>query len=420
MRKQGDPTPNLGGILSVQMNSISRQSLKAYPRQAALPALPRTFISDWAYHATTTRDLRLDLLRGLAVVVMVIDHVGGASWLYFLTGGNAFWVSAAEGFVFVSGVVAGMVYGALARRNGLKAALVKLLRRAWTLYTLTVALTLLFEPLSIYFQLRWAKGVSLGHPVLFAWNVLTLRQNFFLVDIPLLYTLLLLAALFGLTLLYYGHPGLVLAGSSALWLALQIAPTQVAILWPIQAYGFNFAAWQLLFFVGMTLGYHREALALKLERIPRWLYFFLSAVLMFWLVVAYVISGGTFGITNTDVETALFAKRSLGFGRLVAGVIVFQFAFLAVTLLWKPIKMAGSWFLLPLGQNSLYSYTVHVALAGVVAVLEARLGLGPSAAVSPSVQLAALWMVNMIVQLLAVLLIWVMVRSKFLFRIIPR
>ena len=39
-----------------------------------------------------TRDYRLDFLRGLAVLVMVIDHVAGPSPLQLLTGGNRFFV----------------------------------------------------------------------------------------------------------------------------------------------------------------------------------------------------------------------------------------------------------------------------------------------------------------------------------------
>ncbi|MDP9371380.1 MAG: OpgC domain-containing protein, partial [Chloroflexota bacterium] len=74
----------------------------------------------WRYAEPGGRDLRLDLLRGFAVFAMAVDHLGGPSWLYALTGGNRFFVSAAEGFVFISGVVAGIVYGARARRDGLR------------------------------------------------------------------------------------------------------------------------------------------------------------------------------------------------------------------------------------------------------------------------------------------------------------
>src|ERR687884_1394995 len=76
-------------------------------------------VAAWAYPpGSGRRDLRLDLLRGFAVFAMVVDHFGGRSFLTFLTGGNEFLVSAAEGFVFLSGFVMGMVYGGGARQGG--------------------------------------------------------------------------------------------------------------------------------------------------------------------------------------------------------------------------------------------------------------------------------------------------------------
>ncbi len=119
--------------------------------------LPRSILMDWAYPAADKRDLRLDLLRGFAVVVMVVDHVGGSSWLYLITGGNAFFVSGAEAFIFISGLVVGMVYGAMALKQGIWVAQKKALERAWTLYRLTVVLTLLFAAFSLYGGLEWAQ-----------------------------------------------------------------------------------------------------------------------------------------------------------------------------------------------------------------------------------------------------------------------
>nr|MDQ3831189.1 OpgC domain-containing protein [Candidatus Tectomicrobia bacterium] len=88
----------------------------------------------WRYEAGK-RDLRLDLLRGFAVVAMVADHIGGErSWLYALTGGDGFWVSAAEVFVFISGLLLGMISAGVMARHGLGVALMKGLQRAWTLY----------------------------------------------------------------------------------------------------------------------------------------------------------------------------------------------------------------------------------------------------------------------------------------------
>src|SRR2546425_4049307 len=107
----------------------------------------RTRLLAWRYEATEEghepRDLRVDLLRGFCVFVMIVDHVGGeTSWLYAFTGGNRFVVSAAEGFLFLSGFSMGMVHHVVIRTKGLRAMAGKVLGRAWLLYTVTVLLTI--------------------------------------------------------------------------------------------------------------------------------------------------------------------------------------------------------------------------------------------------------------------------------------
>src|SRR3954447_17721513 len=86
--------------------------------------------------APVGRDPRLDLLRGFCVFAMIVDHIGGTSWLYALTGGNRGPVTAAEGFVFLSGLVLGMVSRRRVMRDGLGSAIRSSLSRAWTLYGL--------------------------------------------------------------------------------------------------------------------------------------------------------------------------------------------------------------------------------------------------------------------------------------------
>src|SRR5581483_7778708 len=72
---------------------------------------------------------------------MVVDHIGGPSWLYAITGGNRFYTSAAEGFIFLSGLLVGIVYGRIVQRDGLAVGMRKALERAVVLYLLTVGVT---------------------------------------------------------------------------------------------------------------------------------------------------------------------------------------------------------------------------------------------------------------------------------------
>jgi len=92
--------------------------------EARVLAFPASRISNglswpWTYVAESSRDLRLDLLRGFCVFAMIADHVGGDSYAHAITGAGEFFISAAEGFVFLSGFVMGMVYSGIVQKAGL-------------------------------------------------------------------------------------------------------------------------------------------------------------------------------------------------------------------------------------------------------------------------------------------------------------
>src|SRR5260221_14530178 len=94
------------------------------------------------------RDPRIDFIRGIAVISMLVQHVGGISFLSFAFGAGAFYVSAAEVFVFLSGLVTARAALKAIGRVGLWGGTQHLLLRAVRLYALTVALTFLAIPLS--------------------------------------------------------------------------------------------------------------------------------------------------------------------------------------------------------------------------------------------------------------------------------
>src|SRR5690242_5253717 len=161
----------------------------------------RSAVSAWAYAADDGRDLRIDLLRGLAVLAMVIDHLVGPSKLYLLTSGNRFYTSAAEGFIFLSGLTVGLVYRRIAEQKGLATAIRRLVERAWTLYVLTVGLTLVMLPISELLNLPWAAAIREGTPLQIVWTIFSLHQTYYLVDVLTLYVLLMLVAPLALFLL---------------------------------------------------------------------------------------------------------------------------------------------------------------------------------------------------------------------------
>jgi hypothetical protein len=137
---------------------------------------------------------------------MVVDHIGGHSPLYMLTGGDQFFTSAAEAFITIFGFLVGVVYGHLAETRGLGVALRRLLERAWLMYLLAVGLTLLVLPVSAMLHLPWSMSADLANPREVLWRIFTLHQTTYLADVALLYALLLAVAPCAFVLLSEGRP----------------------------------------------------------------------------------------------------------------------------------------------------------------------------------------------------------------------
>ncbi len=323
-------------------------------------------VGGWRYTGGK-RDLRIDFLRGFAVLAMVADHLGGEpSWLYNITGGNRFLFSAAEGFVFISGLVMGIVYAGIIARQGIGPAMWKALRRAGSLYMLTVVLTFAFISVSYMLHLPWVAGVTITDPVTRAIERLTLHRAFYLTDVLLMYTLLVAVAPLAFILLVNKRTPALLAGSWLLWGLYQRWPDQVTVPWTIEDNSvFHLAAWQVLFFTGLVIGYHRERIAAWARRIPMAPYLTILTLLCAGLIEFHRYSAKLLGHFSPDgdptVLTArLFDKGDVRIGRLIAFAIFFQFFLALVTVAWHPLHTALGWFLLPLGQSALLAYGTHL------------------------------------------------------------
>jgi enterochelin esterase-like enzyme len=336
-------------------------------------------LSSWRYRSATSRDERLDLLRGLCVFAMIVDHVGGASWLYALTGGNRGIVSAGEGFVFLSGLVAGLVYSRKMLRSGLAATTWALLRRARLLYLATVTMTLAFVGLALGTDLQlWvdrASGLGAESIKDVLIGTLALRYTYHGSDILAIYTILLCASPVLFFLLRAGHARWLLVGSWTLWAAYALFPDVLRV-WEIQnARYFPIAAWQMLFVTGLVIGH---TVVRAEQRGPiRWS----SAVQAVapWVALATALLAGvawmrtanpfeilpsaSFNPTGLEYErwaTGIWDKVYLGPGRLAAFAAVAVVSYGMITLVWRPTERVIGWLLIPLGAGSLYAYVSHL------------------------------------------------------------
>jgi hypothetical protein len=277
-------------------------------REVALPSAVSAITGKSNELSLGGRDTRVDALRGLFLIVMMVDHLPYHPLLRFSRQGFGF-VSAAEGFVFVSGLVSAWVYGRILNQQG-KAAL---RRRAWHrardiylthLFLYSVALLgslwggwQIASQFADFWRAWWHGAVLIYQPTLF--GILPMYAVFMLL-VPLL-----------LQQMAKGRAVLIWAASITLWLAAQLGVGSSANNPPwLQLGFFNILAWQLLFVAGAYFGYRKAAGRPSPIPASRVLFLFsvFLATLLF-LVRHQTLFFGNFSLV--DAENALGAWRSV-------------------------------------------------------------------------------------------------------------
>jgi hypothetical protein len=210
------------------------------------------------------RDVRIDFLRGLALIFIFVDHVPD-SLLSLVSLRSYAFADAAELFFFLSGFVAAMVYGRMVRNKGFFAAAWRIWRRAWVLYVAQILLfTFVIAEISLavaatghgYYHGHFRLGAFLARPDSAIVHALLLRYQPAYLDILPVYILLLAAfplVLAGLS----RNLWLVLVPSAALYLAVQVWSFTLYTFPAGEGWFFDPLAWQFLFVLGASLGHPR-------------------------------------------------------------------------------------------------------------------------------------------------------------------
>ncbi len=392
--------------------------------------------SRWAYPDQDGRDLRIDTLRGVAVVFVVINHLSFPSLLQLLTQEAVGPVSGAEIFVVLSGVVVGVVYRARLAASDLLAVTARLTRRSLVLYLTALVVLLSVYLLSLLpgvdgrvittytdpvtrtsYDLYPNVGHLLDYPIP-GWllrDIALLRLGPYQFNILGLYVVLLALAPVMVAALRTRLVAVLLVLSWALYLSHAVLP--VAVLQAQFEVPFPLLAWQLLFVHGLAVGwYRRELVAWSRTAAGR----ILVAGAVLTQVAMMVFSWSNPYLSNPwDVRLALvpdarwnvfdaawFSRPDLGPGRVLATAVLLVSAYALVSAFWTPLHRAFGWFLVPLGQATLYVFIVHVYLALLVANLP---GLDKGHV-----------LLGTLAHVLVLALLWLMVRYRVLFGVIPR
>ena len=206
------------------------------------------------------RDARIDVIRGLALLIIFINHMPGNVFAAY-TPHNFGFSDAADAFVLLAGISATLAYGSLIDRQGLAFGLRRIFARVRTLYVAHIVVFLMVCGIVIA-AVTWTDNPlyieAINIQPLFSrtaaafLDVLTLQyQPNYLDILPLYIVLLALYPVIHLGVRF--SPALALVISAAVWqgsVALRLnLPNTGSSGW-----FFNPFAWQFLFTIGVVLG----------------------------------------------------------------------------------------------------------------------------------------------------------------------
>jgi len=406
-------------------------------------ALIGRFVPSWRYNddGSPGRDLRIDLFRGFIILAVVVTHIEVAGPLSYVTLHAIGAITGAEMFVFLSGLVLGMVYPLGVRKFGEIKAATGALRRAGKQYVVTLVVILIVFALSFVpflgadaittFTDRGTGEDGLGAegrtydlypnanrlldyppPWYAVRQFLQLEMGPWPFNIMGLFVVLSLTIPAAMWLIKRKMWWVVLAISWALYVWRSLVPDAPALPSQFEAV-FPLFLWQVLFAHGLVIGYYRRQIQSALTSLP-------GKIITGVVVVAYagflvyLWLGYTHGFEPAPFSSSLYEslygtayqRVDMQWGRLADVVLMVVCTYAILTAFWKPINFAIGWLWIPLGQASLYVFVWQVFFALAVASIP---GLDRTDA-----------LVGTAIHVGLIMLVWIMVKKKFLFKVIPR
>lgn len=331
------------------------------------------------------RIIALDILRGLFLVTLIVNHMPWTPSLYsFVTGRSELFASAAEGFFVVSGILVGYIYGQKiigSPRETFK----RIWKRGAILYLLSVGGTLFFTLIALSFSTNFV-GIETwsGSIQSYLFNTFTLRYSYGWTDFLNRYAIFMFAAPFALWL----------ASRRKAWMAVTLSVLAWLVLRD-NVYFMPFAAWQLIFMTGLVLGYYLpeiEGRAIKLSEKTKKVAFRLIVtvavstyvVSVWWSVVTPFVLDTMANILPKHLLETLtaidlyrlsiwedwFSKSSLEPGRLLFGALWFVALYLLVRVYESKVAYWRLGRVIEyLGKHSLFVYVTHGIVIVAVNIL---------------------------------------------------
>lgn len=317
------------------------------------------------------RDRWLDALRGLCLIIMTIDHLPSilVKFTYQFIG----YVTAAEGFVFLSGFVAGLTYARISFQQTDSIMWRRALLRARTIYLYHIfTFFVLFFTLQVFaldegYWESWIRLFQQSFAAAILAGVTFFYQPKFL-DILPMYCIFVLATPFIIKQFKRNNALPVFGVSIVLWALAQFGVlVKLTLLLsdylPLYLGDFDIFAWQLLFVVGLYLGFMRYTRSGQQSNMPKALFIlFLMVAIALFLSRHHFLFGDA---VASEIER-ITDKRTLGLLRLLNfAAVLFLIAFVYARL--KAGFIVN--YLAYLGRHSLQVFTFQTLLVCFVNVL---------------------------------------------------
>lgn len=304
-----------------------------------------------------TRIIYLDALRGLMLVIMTFDHIGGP--IKNITFQPVGFVSAAAGFIYLSGFVYGIVYTRKLLESDFKTVRTKSQKRAAVIYLYHILMMLVVVvPYLIGLYEAEELASFRERPVRsFLLYALFLYQPSNM-DILPMYVIFILAGPYILRTLDAGKWKIMLTISVLLWFVNQVPLLQYTRYdggeGMIDLGYFNIFCWQLLFFTGVFFGYAKVTGKFRLP-VQKWIT--VSVILCAVLCLL---------VRHSSAENKLYKlfsffsdRSSIGLVRLVNFLLI---AYLVYVITNSRTDFLRSGWLSLLGQHSLQVFVYSICL----------------------------------------------------------